>query len=96
MAIQNEIDLFFKWVEDRRVEIDFFRESYRYILLMVLLDTLSNCAFPSLKGKKGEYRNKERFLKLINKYSNWKYKDHVSLMQLQYLINQGRPRFGPR
>jgi hypothetical protein len=91
MTIQNDIDLFFKWVEDRRVEIDSFRESYRYILLMVLLDTLSKCVFPSLRSKKDKPRNKERFLKLINKYSNWKYKDYVSLIQLQHSLNEDQP-----
>jgi len=89
MSIQENIDLFFGWIRDRRKEIDHLprkcrlsSELYRRILLLSLLDTLSKCAFPN------ESKNRKRFVKLIDCHADWKYKDYVNLPQLQYLLKR--------
>lgn len=80
MSVQENIDSFFRWFRDTREQIDDLPEHFRRILLLSLLDTLSKCAFPK------ESKNRKRFVDLINYYSDWKYKDYVSLPQLRYLL----------
>ncbi|MCP4259556.1 MAG: hypothetical protein GY774_18905 [Planctomycetes bacterium] len=80
MSTQENIKSFFGWVVDQRKTIDKLPEHFRRILLLVLLDTLSKCAFPK------ERKNRKRFVDLIDHYSDWKYKDYVSLTQLRHLL----------
>jgi hypothetical protein len=79
-TVQQNINDFFEWIEDRRKEIDKLLQHLRRILLLSLLDTLSKCAFPK------EKKNRKRFMDLIDQYSCWKYKDYVSLPQLRHLL----------
>lgn len=83
LTFQENIEHFFKWVGNRRAEIDTYPDDYNYrtILLLALLDTLSKCAFPK------EKQNKIRFVKLIDEFSNWEDRNLVSLPQLQYLLD---------
>ncbi|MBU6392374.1 MAG: hypothetical protein KGQ83_09070, partial [Planctomycetes bacterium] len=71
----------FKWASGKKDEIDkgVVANDSKYTLLLSLLDTLSSWAFPNEKD------NRKRFIKLIDEYSDWKLKDRVSLVQLQYL-----------
>jgi len=80
MSEQANIDDFFRWITDQAKEIDKLPKHFRRILLLSLLDTLSKCAFPK------ERLNRKRFVKLIDCYSDWEYKDYVSLPQLRYLL----------
>lgn len=87
MSAEENIDSFFGWVNDQRKEINDLTtkcpsscELYRRILLLSLLDMLSKCAFPN------EVKNRKRFVRLIDCYSDWKYKDYVSLSQLRCIL----------
>jgi len=80
MCVQENIQPFFGWVSEQRKNIDKLPDHFRRILLLSLLDTLSKCAFHREKG------NRKRFVDLIDQYSNWKYKDYVSLPQLRFLL----------
>ncbi len=78
--LQDDIDMFFNWVEEQRQRINQLDDRrFRKILLISLLETLASSAFPN-KGVR------ERFLSLIDGYSGWKDKDRVSLPQLQMLV----------
>lgn len=83
MTVNESIERFFRWIENRRNEIDKFSDDYNYrtILLVSLIDTLSKCAFPELKNK-----NRERFVKLIDTYYDWDDKNRVSLPELSSLL----------
>ncbi|HUW20632.1 MAG TPA: hypothetical protein VMW16_15145 [Sedimentisphaerales bacterium] len=80
MSRQENIESFFGWLANQREDIDKLPEHFRRMLLLSLLDTLSKCAFPK------ERKNWERFVDFIDHYSDWKYKDYVSLPQLRYLL----------
>ena len=80
MSTEEDINSFFGSVADRRAEIDKLPDLFRRTLLLSLLDMLAKCAFPEVTG------NRKRFVDVIDHYSAWKYKDYVSLTQLQYLL----------
>jgi hypothetical protein len=80
MSVQQDIDLFFEWIQEQKKEIDKLPERFRRILLLSLLDLLSRCAFPKEKN------NRKRFVDLIDCNSEWKHKDHISLPQLRYRL----------
>lgn len=83
MGIQENINNFFDWIGKTRYNIDQLqKEHYRRTLLLSLLDTLSKCAYPN------EKKNRERFVRLIDEYSKWEYKDYISLPQLRHLLGQ--------
>jgi hypothetical protein len=48
--------------------------------LVSLLDALAKYANPGIRG------NRKRFIKLIDDYSNWPFRDHISIPQLDLLI----------
>jgi len=81
MAVQQDIESFFKWVADQRGEIDKLPNHFSRILLLSLLDTLARCARPTEKS------NRNRFVNFIDSYSDWVHKDRVSLPQLRYLLS---------
>lgn len=84
MTAQQDIESFFKWVTDQIGEIDKLPNHFRRILLVSLLDTLARCAYPAEKN------NRNRFVNLIDSYSDWIDKDRVSLPQLRYVLS-GEP-----
>ena len=84
MDVKGDIDQFFGQVENLKRQIDgLSQEHFCRILLFSLLDALSKCAFPE---EKRFGANKRRFVQLIDRYSDWKHKDRVSLPQLKKLI----------
>ncbi|MBI1801367.1 MAG: hypothetical protein HY259_10835 [Chloroflexi bacterium] len=82
METQQGIDGFFNFIEDQRQECIKLPEHLSSILLVVLLDTLAKCAYPK------ETENRKRFVQLIDRYSDWKYKDRVSLLILNDLLSR--------
>lgn len=84
--VEEGINSFFAKVKDLRNRIDDLTEGFRTILLLSLLDSLSKSAFPE------ESMNRARFLRLIDQYSNWEYKDHVSLPLLLLAQSRANPR----
>jgi len=57
------------------------RIHFQSLLILSLLDTLSKSVFPTNRN------NRERFITLLDRFSNWNYRQFVSLSQLDYLIN---------
>jgi len=52
----------------------------RYPIYFILLDVLAKYAFPT------EEESGERFINLIDSYSNWEYRNYVSILLLNDLL----------
>jgi len=74
-----EITKFCQFANNMISQIQQCPQHFRSVLLLALLDTLSKSAAPQIR------KNGERFVKLIDDFSGWAYKDFVSLSQL-YLL----------
>lgn len=86
MSRERETTHFFDWVEKTKGQIEIIEpQNFRRILLLCLMDTLANCAFPN------EKRQGLRFVMLIDEYSNWSHKDRVSLIHLKHLLDESNP-----
>lgn len=81
MDTSENILNFFSRVTETQTAIECIQDSiFKRILLFSLLDTLSNCAFPTIRS------NRSRFINLIDDFSGWPDKDRYSLQQLKYCL----------
>ena len=76
-----EIDKFCNFTNSTLSQISICPEQFRPILLLALLDTLSKAAHPEIRDS-----NRERFITLIDEFSGWAYGNHVSVVQLSFLL----------
>jgi hypothetical protein len=53
----------------------------KYVIYFSLFDILGKYAFPKEKS------HCEKYKKLINHYSSWKYKNYISSLQLEYMLS---------
>ncbi len=78
---ESEVSKFFSYFEERIQDVDKLQHNlFKKILYFTMLDTLSKCAYPKVN------RNKERFVKFIEKFSNWGDGNRVSACQLSFYL----------
>lgn len=66
-----------------------YEENFKISLMYNFFDLLSKSAYGDLK-----INHRTKFIKYIDNFSNWKYKDHISLPQISLsLINYNAPEF---
>jgi hypothetical protein len=78
---EERIEYFFnaiKKVKENADKINFV--TLRYPIYFILLDVLAKYAFPNEEG------SGERFINLIDSYSNWKYRKYISILLLDELL----------
>lgn len=83
---QIYIDDFFQIISNLSNKIDNNKETFGFFLYNAyfsLFDVISKYAFPN------EHRLIYRYRNLISKYSDWLYKNYLSITQLNCLINRG-------
>lgn len=79
--IRENIEKFFNAIINIKENTDkTYPVFLRYPIYFILLDVLSQYAFPCIK------RVGERFVRLIDVYSKWEYKNHVSILLLNDLL----------
>ena len=82
MTNEAAIDRFFGQVSDAQAKAEELEPTFfGRIVLISLLDALSRCAHPNLKG------NRSRFVALIDDYSQWNLASTYSLRQLSLRLN---------
>jgi hypothetical protein len=82
MNIGEEINAFFVRVSDTQTEIKAITDpTFKRILLLSLLDALARCAYPNMKI------NRDRFVCLIDSFTQWSDKDRYSLQQLKFCLD---------
>lgn len=82
---QTYIDDFFQTISNLSNKLDNNKETFGFFLYNAyfsLFDVISKYAFPN------ESRLIYRYRKLISKYSDWLYKNYLSITQLNCLINR--------
>lgn len=79
--IEERIEHFFNAIENIKENADKINSPIlRYPIYFILLDILSKYAFPNGIGVG------ERFINFIDAYSNWEYKNYVSILLLNDLL----------
>jgi hypothetical protein len=83
MTTTENINAFFTRVSETQTAIESIGDPFfKRALLLSLLDALARCASPNIKS------NRERFVNLIDTYSQWSDTNRYSLQQLHFcLIN---------
>ena len=85
MSVSEDISAFFARVSDTQTAIETIDDPFfKRALLLSLLDALASCAYPSVKI------NRNRFVSIIDTYSQWSDKDRYSLRQLYFCLNDIR------
>lgn len=80
--IEEHIKYFLNAINKIKENADGIDPTYlRYPIYFILLDVLAKYAFPN------EKRDGERFINFIDIYSNWEYKDYVSILLLKKLLS---------
>lgn len=81
MSITEDITAFFARVSDTQTTIEAITDPFfKRALLLSLLDTLARCAYPNTR------KNRDRFVGLIDAYSQWSDRDRYSLRQLHFCL----------
>lgn len=84
--MNNDIEQFEKAILDVLQSIDqvkapCYEINYKISLTYNLIDLMSKAIYPSLNRK-----HKNKFIKFIDEFSGWKYKDYISLPQLELAL----------
>lgn len=89
MTIPDDIDQYIEHFRSQNEQIDRVGHPvFRKILYLVEIDTLSRAAFATVQG------HRKRFLRFIDRCSNWSDKDRVSAVQLKLLLEENHIRSG--
>lgn len=83
-TLNDDIDLFFGHFEQLHQSIEscdlrYANEISKPILLCSILDSISRCIYPKLG-------HREKFTYFVDDFSQWKYVDKISVVQLYYFI----------
>jgi hypothetical protein len=80
-GIEENIEYFFNALKKVKENADKINpDNLRYPIYFILLDVLARYAFPNEEG------SGECFVKLIDSYSNWKYRNYISILLLNDLL----------
>ena len=83
MAVRDDINKYIAYFMTQNQEIAVVaRPTFKKILYLVNIDTLSRAAFPTVSG------NRKRVVKFIDTCSNWNDKDRVSAVQLKFALGE--------
>lgn len=83
MTVRDDIDQYIAYFKAQNQEIaTVARPTFKNVLYLVEIDTLSRAAFPRVSG------NRQRVVQFIDTCSNWNDKDKVSVVQLKFALEE--------